>query len=132
MQSDVKRNSYVRAVIKQEMLPPQAVETLRLHFESKDCILMEAVRDVSGDRKKCADRNKKDIRTLSLEELFAEFYSYQQNGSLPDGETEKLIAFAAEQTRNGCSSDETETGRKQAAMQLIEYAVKCRNGERRS
>ncbi len=132
LQSDVKKNSYVRAVIKQELLPPQTVETLRMHFESRDCILMEAVRDVSGERNNCTDREKKDIRTLSLEELFADFYSYQKNGSLPDGESEKLISFAAEQTRNGCLSDETEKERRQAAIHLIEYAVKCYNGERQS
>ncbi len=130
LQSDVKKNSYVRAVMKQEFLPPQAVETLRMYFESKNCILMEAVRDVSGERNNCKDREKKDIRTLSLEELFADFYSYQKNGSLPDGEGEKLISFAAEQTRNGCLSDETEKERRQAAIHLIEYAVKCHNREK--
>lgn len=128
LQSETEKNSYVRAVIRQEFLPPQAVETLRAHFEARDSILMEAVRDVSAGRKKGDERERKDIRTLSLETLFTEFYSYQQDGELPDEAAEKLIAFAAEQARNGCG-DETEKERKQAAMQLIEYAVKCQHEE---
>lgn len=128
LRSEVRKNSYVRAVIKQELLPPQAVETLREAFESKACTLMEVVREVSGGRKKEADRESRDIRTLSLEELFSDFYSRQQDGCLPDGELEKLISFTAEQTRNS-SGDETETERRQAVKQLIAYAGQCHHEE---
>jgi len=128
LQSDVPPGCYVRAVIRQQLLPPQAVEILRQYFDSKDCVLMEAVRDISEEKKKGAKQKRKDIRTLSLEELFEDFYSHRQDGSLPDAETEKLISFAAEQTRNS-SGDETEKERTQAAKQLIEYAKECQHEE---
>ena len=47
LNTEIKKNSYIRAVIKQELLPPQAVETLRTYFSSKECVLMEVVRDFS-------------------------------------------------------------------------------------
>lgn len=128
LHSEVKENSYIRAVIQQELLPPQAVETLRSYFESKNCILMEAVRDFSYKRGKSDIKEVKDVRKLSLEELFTEFYSHQHDGDLPEAHLSSLIAFVAEQTRNA-NEDESEKERKKAAMKLIEYAEKCQCSE---
>lgn len=124
LQTDVEPNSYIRTVIRQEILPPQTVETLRQHFESKRCILMEVVRNYSAGKKKQAEEALKDVKTLSLEELFADFYMLQQDGELPDGALEKLISFTAEQTRNS-REEETEKEKRQAAEKLIDYALKC-------
>ena len=68
------------------------------------------------------------MRTHSLEELFGEFYRYQYDGNLPEEPFDRLIAFVAEQTRNG-SEDSTEKERKRDTMQLISYASKCRGKE---
>jgi exonuclease SbcD len=123
LQTDIKEKSYVRAVIKQEMLPPQAVETLRNYFTSKNSILMEVTRETSY--KKMMDHKNmiKDVRNLSLEQLFSDFYSYQHDGELPDASLNSLISFAAEQTRN-YSEDESEKERKEAIAKLIEFAGK--------
>jgi exonuclease SbcD len=123
LQTDIKEKSYVRAVIKQEILPPQAVETLRNYFTSKNSILMEVTRETSY--KKMMDHKNmiKDVRNLSLEQLFSDFYSYQHDGELPDASLNSLISFAAEQTRN-YSEDESEKERKEAIAKLIEFAGK--------
>lgn len=123
LQTAPKENSFIRTVIKQEVLPPQAVETLRTHFESLNCMLMEVVRDFSVKRGKRDAKETKDVRKISLEELFAEFYSYQHDGDLPEEDLCQLISYAAEQTRNS-SGDESEKERKKATKQLIEYAEK--------
>ena len=118
---EVKENSYIRAVIRQEILPPQAVDTLREYFASKNCILMEAVRDFSYKRGTVGVKETKDIRNVSLEELFFDFYSYQHDGELPEESMSELISFAAEQTRNG-SEDESEKERMQDVEKLIAFA----------
>ena len=118
---EVKENSYIRAVIRQEILPPQAVDTLRGYFASKNCILMEVVRDFSYKKGAGGVKEAKDIRTVSLEELFFDFYSYQHDGELPEESMSELISFAAEQTRNG-SEEESEKERMQDAEKLIAFA----------
>jgi len=121
LQTEVKENSYIRAVIGQELLPPQTVETLRNCFFAKKCILMEVVRETSY-KKTTEDGSKpKDVRTLSLEELFTDFYRYQHDGELPDASLNELISFTAEQTRN-YSEDESEKERQEAVVKLIEFA----------
>ena len=127
IKTKVEKNSYVRAVLKQEFLPPQTVEMLRDYFEAQDSILMEVVRDFSAAGKKHAEMRMKDVQMLSVEELFAEFYKHMHQGELPDEQFTKLISFAAEQTRN--SNDETEQERKKAAKKLVEYAVNLKFGE---
>ena len=128
LQASVEKNSYVRAVFKQEVLPPQAVEILRTHFQSKECVLMEVVRDFSVQSKKSKEFEVKDVQSLSLEELFTQFYSYLHQGNLPDAADEKLISFAAEQSRN-YFEDETEAERRKAAQQLVDYAVSRKDEE---
>jgi len=119
--AEVKENSYIRAVIRKELLPPQVVETLRNHFSAKNCVLMEVVREISYKKATEDARKFKDVRKLSLEELFADFYRYQHDGELPDDSLNELISFAAEQTRN-CSEDESEKERKDAIEKLIKFA----------
>lgn len=124
LNTKVEKNHYIRAVIRQELLPPQAVETLRNYFKGQDCILMEVVRELSGKNKGKEICDRKDVGSYSLEELFTEFYKYQHDGNLPDSSLEQLISFAAEQVRNS-DGDETEKEKKQAAEQLIEFAASC-------
>ena len=124
LKEQVNKNCYIRAVIKQELLPPQAVEMLRNYFESQGSVLMEVVRDFSYKRGNGTERAFKDVRKQSLEELFTEFYSYQHDGDLPEESFENLISYVAEQTRNS-EGDETEAERKSATRKLIEYAAKC-------
>ena len=119
-----EKNCYIKAVIKQDILPPQAVETLRTYFESKECILMEVVRDYSFQKRSKAKEQIQDVRSVPLEELFAEFYQLQQEGELPEEHINQLIAFTAEQTRNG-REDDSETEKKQDIRKLIEFAAKC-------
>ena len=121
LHTEVKENSYIRAVICQEVLPPQAVEMLRAYFAAKSSILMEVVRDYSYKKGKHDAREIKDVRNLSLEELFSEFYSYQHQGELPEDSLNELVSFVAEQTRNG-SEDESVKERRLATEKLIEYA----------
>lgn len=128
LQTEVEKNCYVRAVIKQEFLPPQAVEILRTYFYAKDCVLLEVVRDFSADVKKQGDFKVKDVQTLSMEELFDQFYGCLHEGNMPEKSDEKLIRFVAEQSRNNCG-DETEAEKLEAAKQLVKYAVDCENEE---
>lgn len=123
LRTEPGENCYLRAVIRQEILPPQAVETLRSYFESKQCILMEVTRDFSY-RKKGSENHLADVRSRSLEELFTDFYQYQHDGDLPEQVLQQLICYTAEQTRNG-ASQESDREKRQAARQLIDYAVKC-------
>lgn len=123
LKSEPEENSYLRVVIRQEILPPQAVETLRDYFESKHCILMGVTRDFSY-RKKGTVNDPVDVRGRSLEELFTEFYQYQHDGELPGQALEALISYTAEQTRNS-SWEESEKEKIQSTRQLINYAVKC-------
>ncbi len=123
LEMKVPENRYLRAVISQEVLPPQAVERLRAYFESRDCILMEAVREHFGRKEKNDAQGVKDIRKLSLEELFADFYSYQHNGELPAEDLNALVSFVAEQTRNG-AEDASEKEKAQETKKLIEFAGK--------
>lgn len=121
LRTEVKENSYIRAVIRQELLPPQAVEILRNYFSSKNCILMEAARDVVYKHLNESAGEIIDVRNRSLEELFSEFYSCRHDGALLEAPLMELISFAAEQTRN-CSEDESEKERNEAAINLIEFA----------
>lgn len=130
LQEEVEKHCYVRVVIKQEQLPPQTVETLRTHFEAKDCVLMEVVRDFSV-RKAVGKKDANDVRKMSVEELFSEFYSYQHDGELPEENLNRLISFAAEQTRNS-HEDDTEKEKKQAMERLIQYASSCNSKEENS
>jgi exonuclease SbcD len=123
LQMKVKEQCYIRTVLCQEILPPQAVEILRAHFAEKSCVLMEVVRDYTGKKGKTNQQDFRDVRKLSLEELFLEFYSYQHQGDLPEESINDLISFVAEQTRNS-TEDESEKERKQAAEKLIAYAGK--------
>ena len=127
LKAEVEKNCYIRAVIQQELLPPQAVELLRKYFESKECVLMEVVRDFSVAGKKHSEMKTKDVQNLSLEELFTEFYRHMHQGELPEEQFSKLISFTAEQSRNNV--DETDQERKEATKQLVEYAVHLKNEE---
>ena len=122
VETEIEKNSYVRAVIKQEVLPPQAVEILRAHFETKDCVLMEVVREFSVQNKKDRTLEAKNVQTMSLEELFAQFYGYLHQGNILNFTDEKIISFAAEQSRN-YFGDETEAERNKAARQLVDYVM---------
>lgn len=128
LQTDVEKNCYIRAVLCQEFLPSQAVEILRCYFESKNCVLLEVVRDFCAGGNHHTVRETKDVQQLSLEELFTEFYRYQNAGNLPEAHFSKLISFVAEQTRNS-SKDDTEKERKRKTRQLIEYAAACKDEE---
>lgn len=121
LHTEVEENSYIRAVIRQELLPPQAVEILRNHFASKNCILMEVTREVFRKQAGKIAGEIKDVRSRSLEELFSEFYSRRHDGELPEQSFMELISFAAEQTRN-CSEDESEKERNEATTKLIQFA----------
>lgn len=125
---ETEADGYIRAVLTQEFLPPQAVEILRSHFEAKGCVLMEVVRDFSVQGRKNKELDRKDVQKLSLEELFGQFYSYLHQGELPDASDEKLISFAAEQSRN-YFGDETEAERRKAAQKLMDYAVSQKDEE---
>lgn len=125
LRTKVEENSYIRAVIRQEFLPPQAVEQLRMNFESQKAVLMEVIRDFSYKRGHLLNESKKDVRTSSLEELFADFYSYQHDGNMPEEYLERLITFAAEQTRNS-RGDESAQENRESIRQLIEFAEKCK------
>ena len=125
LKTEVEENTYVRAVICQEFLPPQAVEQLRSYYHGQNAVLMEVARDFSYRKGKAALKEEKDVRKSSLEELFAAFYSYQHDGALPGEDFEKLISFVAEQVRNSCE-DESLQERRQAVRQLIEFAGKCK------
>lgn len=131
LQMQVSPNSYIRAVIKQELLPPQAVESLRSYFEAQDCILMEVVREFSYKKGRAESQSQKDVRNYSLEELFADFYRYQHDGALPGVFVENLVSFVAEQVRNS-NGDETEKEKKEATKALIDFAEKCKNEEEHS
>lgn len=122
--TEPEMNCYIRVVLKQEIMPPQAVETLRAYFESKGCILMEVVRDFSYQKRSKAAEQIQDVRKIPLEKLFAEFYQFQHDGNLPEEHLNKLIAYTAEQTRNS-GEDDSETEKKQATRKLIEFAAKC-------
>lgn len=121
--AEIEQDSYIRAVINQEVIPPYAVEQLRSYFETKKCILMETVRMSSGKYKKKNVSVDQDVRKRSLEDLFTEFYSYQHDGELPENTLNDLISFTAEQVRNA-AFDESEKERKQASDKLIAHAVK--------
>ena len=121
LDSRVPENSYIRAVIRQEQIPPQAVELLRNHFSARNCILMETVREVPRKKGNSDQQKERNVKSLSLEELFLEFYSYQHQGDLPPEPIDQLISFAAEQTRNA-SEDETEKEKLRAAEELIKFA----------
>lgn len=121
LDSRVPENSYIRAVIRQEQIPPQAVELLRNHFSARNCILMETVREVPRKKGNSDQQKERNIKSLSLEELFLEFYSYQHQGDLPPEPIDQLISFAAEQTRNA-SEDETDKEKLRAAEELIKFA----------
>lgn len=125
----VEKNSYIKAVILQELLPPGTVEILRSHFEAEECILMEVVREPVSGKKHCESKTAADIRSRSIEELFTEFYAFVRNKDLPDGISERIIGYAAELTRNQ-SGDETEKERAKSTENLIAYAKElCRNEE---
>ena len=124
----VEKNSYVRAVIKQEVLPPQAVEQLRKHFSEQNAILMEVVRAYENKKSSMLENKTKNVRTSSLEELFEDFYSYLHEGEFPETHLKKLISFVAEQTRNS-TGDESMQEKKQDVKQLIEYAANCKKEE---
>lgn len=123
-----EENCYIRAVIKQDLLPPRAVEMLRTHFEGMNCILMEAVRDFQCKKRNTDTKEVTDVRSRSLEELFTEFYSYQYQGALPEKHLSRLISFAAEQTRNH-NEDESEKERDEETKRLIAFAAGCESGE---
>lgn len=118
-----EENYYIRAVLKQQYLPSEAIDTLRAYFEQRQCVLMEVVRDFSAGKSK-DKKEAKDIRKMSLEELFSEFYSYQNNGEFPNESLSSLISFTAEQTRNG-HADDTEKQKQQDMKKLISYAATC-------
>lgn len=124
LKTKVEKNSYIRAVIKQELLPPQAVETLRTYFKGQDCVLMEVVRDYFHKNRGSDIQDMKDVRSYSLEELFTEFYKYQHDGNFPENFMEQLISYVAEQVRNS-DGDESEKEKKQATRKLIEFAANC-------
>lgn len=121
LNAEVQKNSYVRAVIRQEILPPQAVELLRTAFAEKGAILMETVRERTEKKKTAETSAVRDVRMRSIEELFEEFYRLQCDGDLPDEPEEQLIQYVAEQTRNGNEKSEKERSREAEA--LIRYAV---------
>ena len=121
LEADVKKNRYVKVILRQECFPPQTVELLREHFAKKECILMEVARDLSSKNRKNTVEELQNIQNLSLEELFLDFYSYQYEGDLPEENLGDLITFVAEQSRNGYE-DESESERKQATEKLIAYA----------
>lgn len=131
LQTQIPQNSYIRAVIKQEFLPPQAVESLRSYFEAQHCILMEVVREFSYKKGRTESQEGKDVRSYSLEELFADFYRYQHDGTLMEESMDNLVSFVAEQVRNS-NGDETEKEKKAATRALIEFAEKCKNEEEHS
>ncbi len=121
LETEVEKNSYVKAVLRQEAFPPQTVEVLRGHFAKNECVLMEVVRELALKNRKKEMEELQNIQNLSLEELFFDFYSYQHDGDLPEEGIGELISFVAEQSRNGYE-DESESERKQATEKLIAYA----------
>lgn len=128
LQAEVEENCYIRAVIRQELLPTGAVEMLRTHFEGINCILMEVVREFHYKKRNTDMNEAVDVRSRSLEELFTEFYSYQHDGELPEKHLSRLISFAAEQTRNH-NEDQSEREKDEETKRLIAFAAECENGE---
>lgn len=114
------RSCYVRAVLRMEEPQQRIVERLRAFLEERDLVLMEVVRETAGGRM-CAHQETADVRTKSIEELFAEFYRSLHEGAFPEKEMEKIAAFAAEQTRNS-HEDDTERERAEMRKQLIRFA----------
>lgn len=118
------KDSYVRAVLKQAEIAPHSVERLRTFFAGRNCVLMEVVRDSSIYRRNTEIKSMADVRKMSLEELFGEFYRSLHDGEFPEEDMEKLVTFAAEQTRNA-HEDDTEKEKAQERKKLIEFAVEC-------
>lgn len=119
------RDTYVRAVLKQAEIAPHSVERLRTFYESRNCVLMEVVRDSSiYNRRNMENKSVADVRKMSLEELFGEFYRSLNDGEFPEEDMEKLVSFAAEQTRNA-REDDTEREKTQKRRKLIEFAAEC-------
>lgn len=115
------KSCYVRAVLKQTEIAPHSVETLREFFGSRNCVLMEIVRDSGFLRKNAKRKNVTDVRKMSLEELFSDFYQSMHDGEFPESGLEALVSYAAEQTRNG-REDDTEKEKVQDRKKLIDFA----------
>lgn len=128
LEEEIEANTYVKAIIRQEFIRSGTVEILRNHFESKQCVLMEVVRDFLNTGKKTELETRTDVKSLSLEQLFSEFYKSQYDGEFLGESLEQIVGFVAEQTRNGYE-EVSEKERNDDLKHLIKFASEVKDEE---
>ncbi|MCD7928702.1 MAG: exonuclease SbcCD subunit D [Clostridiales bacterium] len=89
------REDYLRAVLTDVQMPPRTMERLRAVYPN----LMEVARELPQVAQRAAGRTAQ-VKERPLEELFWDFYTHQA-GEVPDQAQAELVAFAAQQARQG-------------------------------
>lgn len=120
-----KEQEYLRVILQDEQLPPDARMKLKSLFEGKGSILMDLSRTVNTGHAASAVENASKQKEKTIEELFYDFYSIRTEGELPNQTEQKLIKFVAEKTIEHVNAGEKQgNSTEQDVMDLVEFCLK--------
>ena len=113
------RGEFLRVVLTDQRVSPEAADFFRSLFEGRDSVLMEICSEFEAGRSVAA-RAAEAVREKSVEELFQDFYAERSGGETPDEADRELLCYAGELLRD----PRLRTAPEAAATQLLEHLLK--------
>ena len=103
MLGETRRNEYLKIVLTDTRISPEASDFLREAARHRGSEVMELTSEYNAFSGDATPAGAKDVQEKPVEQLFADFYTERNNGIEPDKKDLELMAFVGELTRNAAA-----------------------------
>lgn len=117
---DMRRGEYVRVILTDCRVTPEASAFFRDLYAGRDSVLMELTSEYRPFGGEAGAPSAGSAREKPVEELFADFYAERTGGETPSAEEEELLRFAGELSRH--AEPGTKPGESEIAR-LLDFAL---------
>lgn len=113
------RGEYLRFVLTDQRVTPEASTFLHQLAESRGSVLMELTSEYSLHYADAALTDARAMEEKPVEELFTDFYTERSNGQPPDEQELALLAFAAEQIQQADPHGKVDPAQVEQLLQFL-------------
>lgn len=99
LETQIHKNEYVRIVLTDQRVTPQAADYFRALLKGRDSILMELTSEYQEYRQISSKDKREHMEEKAVEELFVDFYRERKVDAEPEEKELEILHFAGEQMR---------------------------------
>lgn len=121
--NNTARGEYIRVVLQEEQVTPDAAARLRALFASHDSLLLEFTAELRPFRNAVELNQNQSGSQKSEEALFNDFYMERRGGELPDEKQRELFSFVGELVRNASTEDKAAEPPEADVARLVDFIL---------